>query len=62
MKNNSYDLIYCPEDGEYRVYCSVCDKLCIERFYKNHLNSKTHINNIRNIEQLDKSFQIISLI
>ena len=37
--------IYC-EDGEYRVNCHVCDKLCIERFYKNHLKSKTHINNI----------------
>ena len=19
-------------------YCDICDKLCIERFYKNHLN------------------------
>ena len=60
--DNNYDVIYCPEDGEYRVYCCVCDKLCIERFHKNHLKSKTHINNIRNKEQLDKSFQVISLI
>ena len=44
------------------VPCSVCDKLCIERFYKNHLTSKTHINNIRNIEHLDKAFQVFSLI
>ena len=55
-------VIYCEEDGEYRVYCDVCDKLCIERFYKNHLKSQTHNNNIRKIEQLDKSFQVISLI
>ena len=26
--------------------CEVCDKLCIERFFKNHLKSKTHNNNI----------------
>ena len=62
MNSDNQQVIYCPEDVEYRVYCSACDKLCIERFYKNHLKSKTHINNIRNIEQLDKAFQIISLI
>ena len=55
------EVIYCPEDDEYRVYCNVCDNLCIERFYKNHLKSKTHINNIREIEQLEKSFEVISL-
>ena len=54
-------IIYC-EDGEDRVYCDVCDKLCIQRYYKNHLKSKTHINNIRKKEQLDKSLQVISLI
>ena len=30
---------------EYRVYCNICDKLCVERFYKNHLKSQTHTNN-----------------
>ena len=30
---NNYEVIYCPEDDEYRVYCDVCDKLCIERYY-----------------------------
>ena len=59
---NNYKVIYCPEDDEYRIYCDVCDNLCIERFYKNHLKSKTHINNIRKIEQLDKAFQVISLV
>ena len=38
-------VIYC-EDCEYRVYCHVCDKLCIERFFEIHLKSKTHINNM----------------
>ena len=54
-------IIYCPEDNEYRVYCDVCDSLCIERFYKNHLKSKTHINNIRKIEEINKAFEEISL-
>ena len=51
--------IYC-EDGEYRVYCSICEKLCIERFYKSHLKSKTHTNNISKRDKLNKSFQIFS--
>ena len=53
-------VIYC-EDGEYRVYCDVCDSLCIERFFENHLKSKTHINNIRKIEEINKTFEAISL-
>ena len=56
MDNNQL-LIFCDDDGEYRVYCDVCDNLCIQRFYKNHLKSQTHINNIRKKEQLDKTFQ-----
>ena len=55
-------VIYCEEDNEYKVYCNVCDNFCIERFYKNHLKSKTHINNIHKIEDLDVSFQVVSLI
>ena len=55
-------VIYCEDDGEYRVYCDVCDNLCIQRFYKNHLKSKTHINNISIVEELNKSFEVISLI
>ena len=42
--------IYCEDDEEYRVFCDVCDKLCIQRFYKNHLKCKTHTINIRKIE------------
>ena len=62
MDSEKYEVIFCPEDDEYRVYCDICDKLCIQRFYKNHLKSKTHINNIRKIEELNKSYQVISLI
>ena len=54
-------VIYCEDDGEYRVYCDVCDNLCIQRFYKNHLKSKTHLNNIRKIEGINKAFEAISL-
>ena len=53
-------VIYC-EDGEYRVYCNVCDNLCIQRFYKNHLKSETHINIIHKIEKLNKAFEATSL-
>ena len=27
---NKYEDVYCPGDGEYRVYCHICDNLCIE--------------------------------
>ena len=43
---NNYQAIYCDEDDEYRVNCQICDLLCIERYYKNHLKSSTHMNNI----------------
>ena len=59
MNCDHQQVIYC-EDGEYRVFCRICDKLCIERFYKNHLKSRTHTNNIRKREQLNKSFQVFS--
>ena len=54
MDNENQLVIYC-EDGEYRVNCDVCDNLCIQRYYTNHLKSKSHINNIR------KAFEAISL-
>ena len=60
MDSKNQLVIYC-EDGEYRVYCDVCDNLCIQRYYKNHLKSQTHINNIHKKEKLNKSFEAISL-
>ena len=47
MKSDNQQVFYCEDDGEYRVYCDICNKLSIERFCKNHLKSGTHINNIR---------------
>ena len=51
-ENNNYEIIYSPEDHECRVYCDICDNLCIERFQKNLFKSQTHNINIRNREQL----------
>ena len=62
MDSENQLVIYCEDDGEYRIFCDVCDSLCTQRFHKNHLKSKTHINIIRKIEELIKSFQVISLI
>ena len=25
MDSENYEIIYCPEDDEYRVYCNNCD-------------------------------------
>ena len=33
MNSNNQQVFYC-EDGEYRVYCDICDILCRERYYK----------------------------
>ena len=33
-------------DNQKVIYCNICDKLCIERYYKRHLKSQTHTNNI----------------
>ena len=62
MNSDKYEGIYCADDDEYRVYCEVCDNLCIQRYYKNHLKSQTHTNSIRKRHQLNKSFQIIPII
>ena len=50
MDIENQEAVYCEDDGEYRLYCNICDELCFERFFKNHLNSGTHINNIRKKE------------
>ena len=52
MNSDNQLVFFCEDDGEHRVYCDVCEKLCIERFYKNHLKSQTHINNIHKRQQL----------
>ena len=51
--NNSHEIIYCDDDGSYRVFCNICDKLCIGRLYKNHLKSSTRSTIIRTRQQLN---------
>ena len=46
------EVLYCQDDGDYSVYCVVCDKLCIKRFVKNRLKSQTHTNNIYKRQQV----------
>ena len=46
MISNNQQVFYC-EVGEFRVYCNICDELCIERCFKNHINSQTNINIFR---------------
>ena len=51
MDFENQETFYC-EDGEYRVYCYIFDKPCIERFCKNHPKSQTHTSNIYKRKQL----------
>ena len=32
MNSDNQQDIYCKDDGEFRVFCEICDNLCIERF------------------------------
>ena len=50
--NNKQEAIFCEDDGEDSIYCNICDKVCIEQYYENHLKSQTHTNNIRKKQQL----------
>ena len=52
---HNYEAIYCADDDEYRIYCDECDKLCIERYYKNHLKSQTDTNNFYKRQRLNKN-------
>ena len=49
MNSNIQEAIYCEDDGDNRVNCQICDELCIERYYKNHLHSQTHTNSLHKI-------------
>ena len=46
--------IHCPEDDTYRIYCDIGDKLCIDRYYENHLKSQTHLSNLRRSNSIFK--------
>ena len=55
MDSDNKEKINCDDGGEYRIYCHVCDKLAIDRFYNNHLKSQTHMNNFRKRQQLNNT-------
>ena len=46
MNSENQEVLYCVDDDEYRIYSELCDKSCIERYYKNHLKSVTHTNKL----------------
>ena len=48
---NNQEVINCENDGDYGACCNICEILCIERFYENHLKSKTHTNVIQKKQQ-----------
>ena len=50
--NDKKQKIFCDKDGEYRIYCHVCDKLAMDRYHNNHQKSQTHINNFRERQHL----------
>ena len=56
MDSDNYEVIFCPEDAENRVYRDVCDNLYIERFYKNHSKTGTHLNNFYKRQRLKNCF------
>ena len=56
MEKKNQEAIYCADDDEYRLFFNICDKLCLERFYENHLKSRTHLTNLRQREQLKSSY------
>ena len=58
MDSENSQIIHCPEDDEYRVFCNICDKLFIERYYENRLKSATHLNNFYKKQRSIKIYQI----
>ena len=50
-ESNDYEVIYCADEDEHRVNCESCDKLCIKRYYENHLKSVTLTNNSHKRQQ-----------
>ena len=58
MVIENQEIIYCADDGEYRVYCGICDNLCIEHFYKNLFKSQSHTKIIYKIQRQNNTNKI----
>ena len=52
MHTDNKEKTYCDDDGEYKIYCHICEKIAIDRYYKNHLKSQLRMNNFRKEKQL----------
>ena len=39
--------VYYPEEETYRMYCPICDNLCIDRCYQNHSKSQSNSNKLK---------------
>ena len=52
-RDDKKEKIYRDDDGENGIYCHVCDLLAIDRYYKNHLKSQTHIRIFRKRQQIE---------
>ena len=61
MDSVNNEVIYCADDDEYRIYCEICGKLCIERFQKNHLKSQSHTNKIYKRQRINLTINCFSL-
>ena len=62
MNRDNQEAIYCEDDGECIIYCNICDKLCIERFYRKNLKSQTHTDKFHKKRTIKKIFISNSLI
>ena len=62
MNRENQEVIYFVDDDESKVFCEICDKLCIERFYENHLISQSHTNNFYKRQRINNTNKIIVFI
>ena len=62
MNSENQEVIYCAYEDENTIYCEICDKLCIERLYKNHLKRQSHTKNFYRRQRLKKSNKYLFLL
>ena len=56
-ESDVFEVINCADDNEYGVFCEIFDKLCIEKYFKNHAKSRTHTNNFYKRQRLNKTIR-----
>ena len=55
MVIENQEVIYCADDEEYRLYCEIFGKLCMAKYYKNLLKSRTHTNKFHKRQRLNNT-------